>query len=318
MLTFGYGIDLLPWEHREIMSEYILSRQSWGLALRQAVSESRQARRKLLKKVPLFVNCTEEVLDRLANAFSAEQVAAGETIISQGSAGDRFYVIERGLVTIWKTDEEGVERMIVKLGRGQYFGEAALVSHKPRNASVRAETPVNLLSLKKKDFDRLVRQYLAVQIDEQVRYSWLLREMPIFEELDFAELESLSRLLETEHFQAGQVVCSEGDRGDKFYLVETGELAVTLTKNGKRVELSRRGPGEYVGEIALLQDGIRTATITALEETTLLSLKSEHFHRLVSGHLSVGEILSRTSTRRLSMDQRIDAGMFASSQLPEV
>ena len=279
-LTFGYGIDLLPWEHREIMSEYILSRQSWGLALTQAVSDARQARRKLLKKVPLFFNCTDNELDRLASSFKAEQFAAGETIITQGSSGDRFYIIERGLVTIWKTNEEGVERRVVKLGRGQYFGEAALVSNKPRNATVRAETPVALLSLKKKDFDRLVRQYLTLadQVDEHVRYSWLLREMPIFDKLDYTELESLSKLLETERFQASQVVFYEGDRGDKFYIVESGSVSVTQTINGKLVELSRQGPGEYVGEIALLEDCTRTATITTLEDTTLLSLKSEHFH----------------------------------------
>ena len=319
-MTFGYGIDLLPWEHREIMSEYVMNRQSWGLALTQAVSTARHERRKLLKRVPLFSNCTEEELDRLAGSFDMEQFAGGETVISQGSFGDRFYIIERGLVTIWKTDEEGMERRIVKLGRGQYFGEAALVSNNPRNATVRAETPVALLSLKKKNFDRLVRQYLALadQVDDQVRFSWLLREMPIFDELDHGDLETLSKLLITEHFQANQVVFSEGDWGDKFYIIEKGKLSVSQSINGKQVELSRRGPGEYVGEIALLQDGIRTATISTLEETTLLSLKSEQFHRLVSSFLSVGQILSRTSTRRLSMSRHIDVGIFTSTQIPEV
>jgi CRP-like cAMP-binding protein len=319
-LTFGYGLDLLPWEHREIVSELIFSRLSWGMALTQALSDERQERRKLLKKVPLFSNCTDKELDRLAGSLKSEQFAGGETIITQGSFGDRFYIIERGLVTIWRTSDDGVETRLVKLGRGQYFGEAALVSNNPRNATVRAEMPVALLSLKKKDFDRLVKQYLALadQVDDQIRYSWLLREMPIFDELDHVDLESLSKLLKTEQYQANQVVFREGDRGDKFYIIESGRLLATHRMNGKQVELSRRGPGEYIGEIALLQDGIRTATITALEDTTLLSLKSEHFHRLVSRFLSVGQILSRTSTRRLSMSQRIDAGMYTSAQIPEV
>jgi CRP-like cAMP-binding protein len=85
--------------------------------------------------------------------------------------------------------------------------------------------------------------------------------MPIFDELDYADLENLSKLLEIEHFQANQVVFNEGDRGDKFYIIESGRLLVTQRIDGSWSNYLAMGP-VHMWEIALLQDGIRTATIS--------------------------------------------------------
>ena len=301
-LTFGYGIDLLSWQDREVITELILSRQDWGLTLNQKVLDTRANRRKTLKRVPLFVNLEDEELDRVAHNLKTERFSAGEAVIRQGEPGEKFYIIERGNVSVWKTSEQGVEAKLARLGHGQYFGEIALVTNAPRNATIRAETPLVLLSLDHADFDRLVRGYvsLAEQVNTSVRYSWLLRGMPIFDELSGHELDLLALRLQTETYRAGEVIFQEGERGDKFYIIEAGQLLVTQTVEGVEIELSRRGPGEYVGEIALIQNRPRTATITAVVDTNLLTLEAGHFHELVSGHLQVGQAISRTGTRRLS------------------
>jgi putative peptide zinc metalloprotease protein len=300
-LSFAYGIDLLPWQYREVVAELILSRLSWGLSLNQEVVDARQHRRKLLKRVPLFVNCSEKELDRIAAHLRVERFAAGETVIRQGERGDKFFIIQAGNVTIWQEKSDGEEEFIIKGGSGQYFGEIALVTNATRNATVRAETPLSLLSLRKQDFDRLVRQYVTLdsQMSTNVRYSWLLRGMPIFDELDSRQLDLLAERLESERFEAGEIVVRVGDPGDKFYIVESGELIVAQEKNGEMVEISRRSPGEYVGEIALLQTQARTATLIAAEDTNLLSLKAEHFQELVSKSLGVSQKLALTGSRRL-------------------
>ena len=301
-LTFGYGIDLLSWQDREVITELILSRQDWGLTLQQQVLDKRANRRKVLKRVPLFVNLDEDELDRVARSLKTERFSAGEAVIRQGEPGEKFYIIERGNVSVWKTGEEGVEARHARLGPGQYFGEIALVTNAPRNATIRAETPLVLLSLDHADFDRLVRGYvsLAEQVNTSVRYNWLLRGMPIFDELSSHELDLLAARLQPESFQAGEVIFSEGEPGDKFIIIESGQVRVTQKVEGAETELSRRGPGEYVGEIALIQNRPRTATITAMVDTNLLSLEAGHFHELVTGHLQVGQAISRTGTRRLS------------------
>ena len=66
-------------------------------------------------------------------------------------------------------------------------------------------------------------------------------------------------------------------------------------------ELSRLGPGEYVGEIALLQNSPRTATITASVDSTLLSLQAQYFHEFIMDFMQLGQALSRASSRRLSL-----------------
>ena len=124
--------------------------------------------------------------------------------------------------------------------------------------------------------------------------------MPIFDELGSEEIDQLATHLETETYSAGQVVFREGDAGDKFYLVEAGQLAVVNRVNGKAVEIARRGPGEYVGEIALLMNSPRTSTIISATDATLLSLRREDFLELVSSYTHLSQTLSRAGSRRLS------------------
>ncbi|MCJ7658905.1 MAG: cyclic nucleotide-binding domain-containing protein, partial [Anaerolineales bacterium] len=307
-LVFGYSIDLLPWQNREVVAEVILSRRTWGRALNRDRIDVQAERRKPLKRVPLFVTCSDDELDVVADALQTEHFARGEVILRQGDPGDKFYIVENGKATVWQTGTDGIERKVEEKGAGQYFGEVALVSQSPRNASVRAETPLTLHSLGQADFDRLVRQYveLAHNLDRDVKHSWLLRGMPIFDELDGIELDLVAKQLQLETYKDGQVLFREGDLGDRFYIVESGQLVVTRSVNGKTIELSRRGPGDYVGEIALLQNRPRTATITCATACTLLSLEAEYFHELVAKNMQVSEVVSRTGSRRLTFIQMTD------------
>ena len=92
---------------------------------------------------------------------------------------------------------------------------------------------------------------------------------------------------------------------------------VTRSVNGKTIELSRRGPGEYVGEIALLQNLPRTATITCATECALLSLEAKYFHALVSKNMQVSEVVSRTGSRRLTYIQMTDTRINQPKGQPE-
>jgi MFS family permease len=128
----------------------------------------------------------------------------------------------------------------------------------------------------------------------------LLRGLDLFTPLDQSTTEELARALTEVRYGAGDVLVTEGEESDLFYVIESGLVEVTKTDAlGERV-LRTEGPGEYFGEIGLLRDVPRTATITALEETVVLTLTREHFLRAVSGDREAGRAAEATVRRRLA------------------
>jgi hypothetical protein len=107
----------------------------------------------------------------------------------------------------------------------------------------------------------------------------LLRDIPMFSPLEPKKLETLAQQLGRREVPAGETVIREGDPGDRFYVVESGHT--TATHDGR--VLSSQGPGDPFGEIALLRDIPRTATITADEPTVLLYLERDAFLAAVRG-----------------------------------
>ena len=128
----------------------------------------------------------------------------------------------------------------------------------------------------------------------------LLRSLDLFAPLDQSTTEELARALAEVRYGAGDVLVHEGEESDLFYVIESGLVEVTKTDAlGERV-LRTEGPGEYFGEIGLLRDVPRTATITALEETVVLTLTRDHFLRAVSGDRESGRTAEATVRRRLA------------------
>jgi MFS family permease len=124
----------------------------------------------------------------------------------------------------------------------------------------------------------------------------LLRSIPLFSPLPAPALEGLARALEPLAVPAGTRVITEGDAGDRYYAVASGEVEVTHA--GQHV--ARLGRGEGFGEIALIQDVPRTATVTALRDSDLYGLEKEPFILTLTGHQSAAERASAMVSRRLS------------------
>ena len=96
---------------------------------------------------------------------------------------------------------------------------------------------------------------------------------------------------------AGAVVVSEGEVSDRFYVIVSGSVEVTAAGEVLRVETS----GDFFGEIGLVRDVPRTATVTALEPTELLTLEREEFLEVVSGVREAGRAADEIVSRRLSV-----------------
>ena len=125
----------------------------------------------------------------------------------------------------------------------------------------------------------------------------LLRGVSLLAVLPEPTLESLARALVRVDIAPGEVLIRQGDEGDRFYVIESG--AVEVTKDGRRV--ADLGPGDFVGEIALLRDVPRVATVTATSATTVQALDRAHFIPAVTGRGELSEVADVAIATRLAM-----------------
>jgi CRP/FNR family cyclic AMP-dependent transcriptional regulator len=111
----------------------------------------------------------------------------------------------------------------------------------------------------------------------------LLQRVPIFAGLDRKELERIAASMKQRTFQAGDNVTTEGAGGVGFFVIEDGKAKVTIGGEQRR----RLGPGDYFGEVALLNESARTATIVAETDLRCYGLTSWEFRPLVETHGSI-------------------------------
>ena len=118
----------------------------------------------------------------------------------------------------------------------------------------------------------------------------------LFDGLSRKELTQLARVSEDLEVEPGTVLCREGETGHEFFVIVDGK--VKITRKGKRVAM--RGGGDFVGEIALLEDVPRTATVTAETPVRLFVLTRKDFRHLLNTNPGVERKVLRTLARRLA------------------
>ena len=128
----------------------------------------------------------------------------------------------------------------------------------------------------------------------------LLRTVPIFSELADSDIASLAKLSSRRRFPKDTVVFFENEEGDTFFMILEGRIKVTiLGDDGREVILSMLGPGDFFGEMALLDNEPRSATAIAAEETELLSLHRTDFQTVLTDNRSITTALIKILTGRL-------------------
>jgi len=123
----------------------------------------------------------------------------------------------------------------------------------------------------------------------------LLRSIPIFRPLPPATLEQLTHEVEVVHLPAEREIIRQGEHGDRFYIITGGEVEVRVDGEPTR----KMHAGDYFGEIALLRDVPRTATVTALTDVDLLTLERDEFITAVTGHPESAEAAHAVIASRL-------------------
>ncbi len=105
----------------------------------------------------------------------------------------------------------------------------------------------------------------------------LLANIPLFESLASEDLAALEARLEERQFPADTVVFSQGDPGDTLYVIQEGSVEIAIEQGKRKIVVANLFEGQYVGEISLLDGGVRSATVRTLKPTLLLALDRQDF-----------------------------------------
>jgi CRP-like cAMP-binding protein len=228
--------------------------------------------------VPAFQTLPEGVLEKLAAQIVEEPYPQGALVLSEGAAADRLFLIAEGEVLV-STSNGAQQVPLCRLGEGELFGEIGLLDPlRQRSARVTAVRPLLLATLARRHFQALVLSHPEARAglqaaSEQALAASLLRRASPFSGVKGDALRQLAGRLEARSYAAGATIFRQGEPGDVCYLVESGTLEVLKEDAGGERPVARLGPGEIVGEAALLTEAPRDASLVALEPVRLRALK---------------------------------------------
>lgn len=109
-----------------------------------------------------------------------------------------------------------------------------------------------------------------------------LRQFPLFAELTPTTLTDMADKMMVQHAEPGDVVIRQGDAGDLFYLIRTGQVEVVVEEGGKKKTVAELGEGQYFGEAALINDKPRNATVVAIDKCTFYTLGQHDFKAVLT------------------------------------
>lgn len=259
-----------------------------------------------LAPTPFFAEIDEAAFVALVPRLGSKKLDAGATFIEQGQPGTSLFVVVSGEVEVSRRTDDAPAVAMARLGAGHLVGELSLLTRKPRTASVWTVRPTELLEVDRAAIEAVAAEHPSF-LDDLLRFARrrllanLFATSPLFRALEAPARRGLLERFETRTAKAGEVLIAEGQPTAGLFLVFEGEVEVTATDaSGDRVVLAYLREGQVVGEIALLEGGLTTATVTATERAVLLHLPRARFEEAAKAHPELDAYLKRLAAERLA------------------
>ncbi|KAH8685997.1 putative camp-dependent protein kinase regulatory subunit [Tricladium varicosporioides] len=291
----NYGMGRRTSVSAESLNPTASSNDNWSPPFHHKSDEQITRLKKSISGNFLFSHLDDEQSAQILGALVEKSIPAkGIKVITQGDEGDFFYVVEKGAFEVYvnpsgslQPGTDGLGAKVATIEPGGSFGELALMYNAPRAATVMsAEAGCTLWALDRITFRRIL---MDSTFQRRRLYESFLEEVPLLSSLTKYERSKIADALETQKYPAGTTIIKEGDAGEAFYLLESGEA--DAFKAGSTNSVKHYSKGDYFGELALLNDAPRAASVVSKTEVKVATLGKDGFQRLLG---PVESIMRRT------------------------
>ncbi len=259
------------------------------------------------ERTPLLSGLSGEELESFMDSLQLQHVEADQYIYREGDHGSYLYLIGMGHVRLEMRDSKGRRKVFSHLVEGDFFGEHAFMSRIKHTEAAVAETDCSILMIDRETFDTWVAKYPSIQstVEDFYRQRVLARVLaitPVFEGVPPEARLALATKFQLKIFKKGEEIVREGEKGDTFYLIRSGTVRAftrDIHDGGKTVDLGTMEDGDFFGEVALLTDKPRTATIVAESDVELMELTREDFMAILREYPSVKKVVEAYQKKRV-------------------
>merc|ERR1711985_143535 len=234
--------------------------------------------KEILARNFMFAALAEAESNIILDAVEEQIFQKGERVIKQGDSGDFMFVIESGALDCLIT-KDGTEVVVKTCEAGDAFGELALLYNAPRAASVQAKDRCVCWKLDRETFNHIVKDAAAKKRDQ---YMDFFKEVSLLKAVDAYGRSQVADALKPKEMSKGTEIISQGSEGQEFYIIEEGTCKAIKKQEGQADKELELKAGDYFGELALLNNEPRAASVFAeSDKVLLLALDRKAFNRLL-------------------------------------
>ena len=254
------------------------------------------------ERIPLFADINGLVLRELVLASNVLTPGADDIVFQKNDYTNTFISIVAGTVEI-ETDSGAP----IALGQGQFFGEMSLLSGRRRSATVRAGRDCVLLESPRRDIVKLMNTYERVRAIIDQHFIIRTLRSGLVPDAPQEQLEEVAAQTELRRYKAGEVLFSEGDISDGLHLIRSGSVSVSRRIGGRDIVTTYVAAGNYVGEMGLVGQAQRSATVRATVATESVFLSAAVFDDMLSRDAGLRQRMQDTVKVRLVENLQMEA-----------
>ncbi len=258
--------------------------------------------RDAFSRLPLFSYFSSTLMSRVVNLSELITLKPGEQIIQQGEVGKDLFILLSGSLLVERVVNEEKRETMSTLKPTSVFGEMAIVEENQRSADVHARESSTVLKIPIQALKAAARESQYIRELEAFRNAIVINQFftsaPLFRELGEETAHELMTRSTLRYQAPGDIIVRQGDIGRSFYMIVRGEVRIVIDGH----EIKRLRQGAFFGEISLIADIPRTASVYATAPTMVLELAASNFWEILCQNIELALFVEAVAEARIQED----------------